>query len=65
MIALTRLNEKPFILNAELIRTVEQSPDTTITLVNGDHIVVRETMEEVVERTVEYGRRLRTLLPPD
>jgi len=65
VIALTRLNEKPFILNAELIRTVEQSPDTTITLVNGDHIVVRETMEEVVERTVEYGRRLRTLLPPD
>jgi len=65
MISLTRLNGQPFVLNAELIRTIEQTPDTTITLVNGDHIVVQEPVEEVVERAVEYHRRLRTLLPPD
>ncbi len=65
MIRLTRLNGRPFVLNAEMIRTVEQNPDTTISLVNGDHFIVKESMEEVVERAVEYGRSLRRLLPPD
>lgn len=65
MIRVTRLNGRPFILNAELIRTVEQNPDTTISLINGDKFLVTETMEQVVERAVEYGRSLRRLLPPD
>ncbi len=64
MITLTRLNGKPFVLNAELIRTVESNPDTTITLVNGDHFIVSESMQEVVERAIDYGQRLRRLLPP-
>lgn len=64
MISLTRLNGDRFVLNADLIRTIEQTPDTTITLVSGDHLVVREPSDEVVERVVEYARRLRTLLPP-
>lgn len=65
MIALTRLNGEQFIVNAELVRTVESRPDTTITLVSGERLLVLESMEEVVERAVEYGRRLRTLLPVD
>ena len=64
MITLHRLNDKPFILNAELIRTIEENPDTVITLVSGDHIVVKEEMREVVERTIDYGRLLRRLIPP-
>jgi flagellar protein FlbD len=60
MITVTRLNNKRFILNAELIKTVEKTPDTMITLTTGDKIMVRETMEEVVERAVEYGRVIRT-----
>ncbi len=64
MIRLTRLNGRPFVLNAELIRTVEQNPDTTITLINGDHFIVKETLDEVIEKSVEYGRSLRKLLPP-
>ncbi|MEM1098849.1 MAG: flagellar FlbD family protein [Planctomycetota bacterium] len=64
MIRLTRLNDRPFVLNAELIRTVEEKPDTTITLINGDHFIVKESMDEVVERAVDYGRSLRRLLPP-
>ena len=63
MIRLTRLNGKEFVLNAELIRTVESNPDTTITLVSGDHFIVTEDMDEVVRRAVEYGRSLRRLLP--
>ncbi|MCW5775121.1 MAG: flagellar FlbD family protein [Phycisphaeraceae bacterium] len=65
MISLTRLNGKRFVLNAELIRTVEETPDTLITLISGEHVVVKETLREVVDRVVEYGRLLRKLLPPD
>ena len=52
-------------LNADLIKIIEQKPDTIITLVNGDHIVVREPMRDVIERVIEYGRRLRRLAPVD
>ena len=59
MIQLTRLNGRQFVLNAELIRTIEERPDTTVTLVNGDTIVVKETMGEVVQRAIDYGRAVR------
>ncbi|MGD8454327.1 MAG: flagellar FlbD family protein [Phycisphaerae bacterium] len=59
MIRLTRLNGRPFVLNAEQIKTVEETPDTMITLLTGDQVVVREPLEEVVRRAVEYGRSLR------
>jgi flagellar protein FlbD len=64
MITLTRLNNERFVVNAELIRTVEALPDTTITLINGDRFIVREEIDEVVRRVVDYGRSLRTMLPP-
>jgi len=64
MITVTRLNGKQFVVNAELIRTVEENPDTTIKLVNGDHFIVKEDMRRVVELVVEYGRSLRRMLPP-
>jgi flagellar protein FlbD len=63
MISVTRLNGERFVLNAELIRTVEESPDTIITLVNGDHLVVKEPMTDVVRLTIEYGRLLRRMMP--
>lgn len=62
MISVTRLNGDKFVLNAELIRTVEESPDTIITLINGDHIVVRENMAEIVRLSIEYGRLMRRML---
>ncbi len=65
MITVTRLNSKPIVVNADLIRSVEENPDTTITLINGDHIIVQESMAQVVDRAVEYGRSLRKMLPPD
>lgn len=64
MITVTRLNGTRFVLNAELIRTVEQHPDTMIKLTTGETLVVRESPEEVVERVVEYGRLLRGVLTP-
>ncbi|MBX3363243.1 MAG: flagellar FlbD family protein [Phycisphaeraceae bacterium] len=62
MIALTRLNGSRFVLNAELIRTIEERPDTVIMLINGDHIVVRESLNEVVARSIDYRRHLHTFL---
>lgn len=59
MIALTRLNGQRFVLNAELIKIVESTPDTTVRLTNGESYIVLESTEEVVERAVEYGRLLR------
>ena len=60
MIPVTRLNGKRFVVNAELIRYVEKTPDTMITLIGGDKFMVQESLEEVVARAVEYGRQLRT-----
>ena len=62
MIALTRLNGERFVLNAEHIRTVESTPDTVVRLTNGETMMVRERVEEVVELAVEYGRLLRGVL---
>ena len=64
MIKVTRLNGQPFVVNAELIRSIEATPDTTITLINGDRLIVKESMDEVIERSVEYGRSLRRLISP-
>jgi flagellar protein FlbD len=54
MIKLTRLGGEPFVLNADLIRYVEQRPDTFITLDSGERIVVAEPMDEVLRRAVVY-----------
>lgn len=60
MIRLTRLNGRPMVLNAEQIKCVEETPDTMITLMNGDQLVVKEPMSEVVRRAIDYSRSVRT-----
>ena len=62
MIRLTRLNGNPFVLNAELIRYVETCPDTLIILQGGENLMVRETLDEVICRTVAY-QQSKNLLP--
>ncbi len=59
MIILTRLNGQQFVLNADLIRTIEQTPDTTISLTTGDRMVVREPMREVIDLAIDYARLIR------
>lgn len=63
MIKLTRLDGEPFVLNADLIRYVEQRPDTFITLTSGDRIVVSETMDNVIEQAVCYQQRKHFMTP--
>lgn len=58
MIELTRLNGRPMVLNSDLIKTAEASPDTMLTLINGEKLIVRETLEEVQEKVLVYRARL-------
>jgi flagellar protein FlbD len=58
MIRLTRLNHAPMVLNSDLIEHIDVTPDTVITLTTGQILRVRETAEEVVERIVEFRRRI-------
>ena len=58
MIDLTRLNGTPMVLNSDLIKTAEASPDTMLTLINGEKLIVRETCDEVTERVLAYRARL-------
>ncbi len=59
MIKLTKLNGEEVIVNAELIRFVERRPDTYITLTTNDRFIVRESVEEVVSRSIAYARIVR------
>lgn len=63
MIKLTHLSGDAFVLNADLIRYIEARPDTYITLTTGDRVIVRETLDEVLARSLEY-QRSKYLLPP-
>ena len=58
MIRLTRLNHGPFMLNSDLIEHLEVTPDTVITLTNGQKIVVLESADEVRDRVVEFRREI-------
>jgi uncharacterized protein YlzI (FlbEa/FlbD family) len=56
MIQLTRLNNHPLTVNSDLIKFIEQAPDTVITLMNGEKIVVRENAQDVLERIIQFRR---------
>ncbi len=58
MIKLTRLNHSKLYLNPDLIKTLEETPDTVITLLNDDHYLVRERVEEIIEKIVAYRVRI-------
>jgi flagellar protein FlbD len=58
MIQLTRLNNHPLMVNSDLIKFVEKAPDTVLTLVSGEKIVVLETSEEVLEKIVKFRRAI-------
>lgn len=58
MIKVTRLNGIEYLLNPHLIESIDQNPDTTITLVSGKKVIVKETPKEVLSEIVEYRKRL-------
>jgi flagellar protein FlbD len=58
MIALRRLNNEPIMVNPDLIETLEATPDTVVTLTNGNKLLVRDSMDEVREKIVEFKRQI-------
>ncbi len=63
MIKLTKFNSQTnkkgeFVLNAEIIETIEETPDTVVTLTNGKKFIVEESMDEIVRRVMKYRRAL-------
>lgn len=57
MIKVTRLNGSELVLNADLIETIEERPDTIVTLTNEHRFVVKESIDELLERIAAYRRR--------
>ncbi|HEY8488569.1 MAG TPA: flagellar FlbD family protein [Thermaerobacter sp.] len=58
MVPVTRLDGRQLVVNAELIETLEATPDTVITLTTGRRLVVKEPVDVLVERVVAYRRRI-------
>lgn len=58
MIRLTRINHQPLVLNSSLIEHIESTPDTVITLTNGQVFIVLESPEEVIIRVGDYQRAI-------
>jgi flagellar protein FlbD len=64
MIRLTRISHSPIVLNADLIQSIESTPDTVITLTSGQKLMVRESSVEVVDLVVAYRRRIQQPVLP-
>ena len=71
MIKVTRLNNSTLIINVDMIQSLQAIPETVITFTNNDKIMVKEPLEEVSQRIVEYQRTLysksvpKDCQPPD
>lgn len=61
MITLHRFNSgKEFVLNADQIKLVEETPDTLITLINSEKILVDDSLKDVIKKTIHFARTIRT-----
>ena len=60
MILVTRLDGSELFLNCDLVETVEHTPDTVVSLLNGHKLVVRESVEEFAERVIQYRQKINS-----
>ncbi len=58
MIKLTKMGGDEIIINAELIESVQATPDTVITMTTNKKVLVQDTVDAVVEKAVEYHRKV-------
>ncbi|HHV98998.1 MAG TPA: flagellar FlbD family protein [Clostridiaceae bacterium] len=61
MIRVTRLNGSSYVLNCELIETVESTPDTVITTTNGKKFVVAEDVDEIIDKVIKYKAKIQLI----
>jgi flagellar protein FlbD len=59
LVPVTRLDGTQLIVNSDLVEHIEANPDTVVTLTTGHRFIVKESAAELVERIVEYQRRIR------
>ena len=64
MIRLTRINQVPLVLNADLIEHLETTPDTVISMTNGQKFVVLESSDDVIRKVIEFRREILKSGPP-
>ncbi len=57
MIKVTRINDAPITINAEMVEFVEATPDTIITMTNGKKVFVKETVDDVIEKIIRFKQR--------
>ena len=57
MILLKKLNDEMFALNPDLIQCIEENPDTTISLVTGNKFIVKDTMQEVINKIIDFRKK--------
>ena len=58
MINLTRLNGQNLAINGDLIERIEDRPDTIITLITGNQFIVKDSVDEVMEKVIQYKQRV-------
>ncbi len=58
MICLTRLNDEEFIINCNQIERVETIPESNVIMVNGKHYVVKESVDEILDRVIEFHAQI-------
>jgi flagellar protein FlbD len=58
MIEVNRLNGKSFLINCDLIKTIESTPDTLITLTTNEKVMVQNSIEDILNKTMNYRKRL-------
>ena len=58
MIQLTRLNKSKIYINQDVITIIENTPETHITLVNGDHFIVIENVEKIIEKIIDFKSKI-------
>jgi flagellar protein FlbD len=63
MIELTRLHNQKIVVNADLIEFIEATPDTIVSTTSGKKLLVKETVQEVVKKFIEYKRQVCNTKP--
>jgi flagellar protein FlbD len=58
MVSVTRLNGKKYYINPHQIESIEIHPDTTLLMLSGKHVVILEKVDDLINRIVEYRKRI-------
>ncbi len=61
MVEVTRLNGSKLVINSDLIETLEETPDTVVTLTTGHKIIVTESIDDLIDRIVQYKQKISVL----